>query len=341
MSKYFEPYKLLPYQRNFILVNGERSIGKTYSTLKWIYKQCKDKGVEFMYIVRTQDEKKNGVLKEAWAKVLANEYPQDEVEFTTEEMILEIDEIKQVMGYCTALSEVVKIKKRSFPNVKYFIFDEYMLESKQSTQYYNGWKEPDALLSIYHTVDREEDRVICFMLGNNTSFYNPYHMHKAFNIPSNVKKGEMWMSENVLFYWAESSEELKEDKAKCKFLQMLEGTDYGTYAKDGEYIDDNYNLVEPLTNSSRYMFTFQYMGNQFGVYSDLKEGKVYVHDKIDPSCKFIYALTIDDHKENTSLSKGGNYTQLKWFADNFKAGNVRFTSMETKVKIEKGIAIIL
>lgn len=339
-------YEILPYQRNFNLINGERSLGKTYTCQMYVIDKCIDKGWEFIYIVRTQDEKKNGVLEDAFKKVTSNEFSQYNFAYTIENMyrVIEHPESditeKIQIGYCIALSEAAKIKKRSFPNVKFIIFDEYMLEEKQAISYVNGWKEPDLLLSIYHTVDREEDRVICFMLGNNTKFHNPYHLHPAFNIPP-IEKGGIWTSENVLFQYAVGSKELEQKKSKSKFLRMLEGSEYGTYAKDGNYIYDNYSFIDKMKNTARYSMTLEYQGESFGVYTDYKNGCIYISDKVDPSCKLIYALTIDDHKENTLLTRTKNVTQLKWLSDNFKMANVRFVSMQVKNKIEKGLALLL
>lgn len=339
-------YDILPFQRNFNLINGERSLGKTYTCQMYVLDKCLEKGWEFVYIVRTQDEKKHGVLEQAFQKVTAREFKDKSFDYTIEDMVLcqeslECDVVEKTqLGYCIALSEAVKIKKRSFPNVKFIIFDEYMLEEKQQISYVNGWKEPDLLLSLYHTIDREEDRVITFMLGNNTKFHNPYHLHQAFNIPM-IDRGGIWTSENVLFQNAVGSEGLKDKKEKSKFLRMLNNTDYGKYAKDGQYVYDNYSFVAKINPTAHYGFTLEYDGNIFGVYNDYKNGVIFISDKVDPSCRLIYALTISDHKENTLLTRSNNVTQLKWLADNFKRGNVRFISMEIKMKVEKGIALLL
>lgn len=338
-------YEILPYQRNFNLINGERSLGKTYTCQKYVLDKCLTKGLEFVYIVRTQTEKSKGILESGFKKVTQNEFKYTNFGYTTEDMfkVIELEDgtnEKIQLGYCIALSEAAKIKKRSFPNVKYIIFDEYMLEEKQSISYVNGWKEPELLLSIYHTIDREEDRVICFMLGNNTKFHNPYHMHPAFNIPP-IEKGGIWTSENVLFQYAVGSVELKQHKTKSKFLRMLENTEYGKYAKDGDYVYDNYSFVEKMRTTARYYFTIEYNKQKFGVYNDLQNGVIYISDKVDESCKLVYALTLEDHKENTLLTKSHNLTQLKWLANHYKLGNVRFVSMEIKMKAEKGIALLL
>lgn len=346
MNKYWNINQILPYQRCFNLINGERSIGKTYTCEKFCLDRALTKGQEFVYLVRTQDEKKKGVMEKGFAKVIAQEFPKSHIETTTEEMVQVIEDEKgdviekNVLGYCLALSEAVKIKKRSFPNVKWLIFDEYMLEEKQSSGYVNGWNEPDLFLSIYHTIDRERDKVVCFLLGNNTSFYNPYHMHPAFNVAP-INRGEIWYSENVLFQWASSTDELKHEKSRCKFLKMIDNTDYGKYAKHGDYVDDNIEFIENRSPWAYHYFAIEYENNRYGVWCDNKSGKVFIDNKSDPDCRIVYALTLNDHNENTMLTRTKNVALLQWLAKNFKLGNVRFTSMIVKVKAEKAIALIL
>lgn len=204
-----------------------------------------------------------------------------------------------------------------------------MLEEKQSTGYVNGWSEPDAFLSIYHTIDREEDRVICFLLGNNTSFYNPYHLHPAFNIPK-IEKGGLWCSENVLFQWAVSTAELKQEKSHSKFLKMLQGSDYGTYAAGGDYIDDSDNCIQERTQHAQFMFNIIVLKKYYGIWHDSHYGITFVSEKFDPSCKYNFAFDICDHTENTTLAKRNNSSLLNWLARAFKRGDVRYENMTVK-----------
>lgn len=333
-------YEVLSYQRNFNFINGIRSIGKSYTGQKFFLDQAINKNKNFMYLVRTKDEKLKGAFYDGFKKVVTKEFSEYMIEFTTDTCILDDGENKRVLGYCYALSEDIQMKKKSFMDVYWIMFDEYMLEPKYEKLYVDGWKEPDHLLSIYHTIDREEDRVKVFCFGNNTKFYNPYHMHKAFKIPTNIKLGDIWASENVLFQWAKPSEKLKEYQKDSKFLRMISDTEYGNYANKGKYIGDNSNLVEKMEGSCTYNFTLIYEGKSFGVYSNLKKGRIYISNKVDKTCKLIYALTLDDHSENTLLLNS-KITQLKWFATNFKRGIVRFTSMEVKAFIEPGITLLM
>lgn len=72
---YWDINKILPYQRNFNLINGERSIGKTYTTQKWVVGKCLEKHQQFVYLVRTQSEKKEGFSKEPLKRLCLRNTP--------------------------------------------------------------------------------------------------------------------------------------------------------------------------------------------------------------------------------------------------------------------------
>lgn len=328
MSKYWNIYEILPYQRMFNFINAPRSIGKSYTTQKFMIDKAINKGIEFIYIVRTIKQLENGVFKDAFKKVINNEFGQYQIEFTNDTAYIINDDVKTIIGYCLALSDYTNNKLKSYPLVKYTMFDEYMLEADSTSRYVNGWREPELLINTIHTIDREENRVICFLLGNNTSFYNPYHMFKAFDIKP-INPGEIYTNKICLYQWAIPSTELMEDKEKNIFLQSLMDTAYGKYAVSGEYIDDKVVFIEKRPPLSRHVFRFSYLDITYGVWKDNTTGKIYISNKYDPS-SLHYALTTSDHTENTLLTKDKKATMLKWLASNYKIGNVKFESMEIK-----------
>lgn len=322
---YFEINPLLTYNANFILVNGVRSIGKSYGTLKYMIKKCIEIKQEFVYLCRTQIEKKNGVLEKALDKVITNEFGKYEITFDKENGYIN----GEVFCYCFALTEMKALKRRSFQNVKYIFFDEYTLEN--NIGYINGWHEPDLLLNIYHTIDRDTDKVICFMMGNNTNFYNPYHIHNAFNIPR-VAKGEIYHNGNVVFYNADISQELAEKKNSSKFSQMIANSDYGSYANAGEYSDQNEtDFISKLHNKNMYICTIRIDGQNFGMYHDHITNYIIISDKWQEHCAKRYAINIKDMTADTVLLIKQDYV-AKFIAKNMKFSSLKFVSMETKIK---------
>ena len=353
--KYWNIGQILPFQRCFNFIDGPRSIGKTYGTLKFLVRKARDTGQEFSYIVRTQDEKKKGVFEKAFEKVLNQEFPDDHFLFerdimyyvhydeeipenATEKELKALPKTLYTLGYCHALSEAVKLKKYSFPKVKYMVFDEYMLEPAQAKSYVNGWHEPDLLLSIYHTIDRDQDKVICFLLGNNTNFYNPYHLHPAFNIPL-VEKGSIWTSDNVLFQNADITQELQEEKARSKFQQMVRESQYGRYATEGIYTDQDSTFIEKRTRKAKHIFSMKHNETIFGIWLDSDSGILYIDNKFDPSNGIIFAMTIQDQTENTFIDKKSFY--IRYLARSFMSGNVRFTSPTVRALADPAIRMII
>lgn len=344
-SKYYDPTRILPYQRNFIFINGVRSIGKTYSWQLFILDYCLKNDMEFIYLVRTKFQiRQNKIFKAAFEKVLL-EFPNLIYEIKDDAITIKYftsdkKQQERILGRCISISGYREVKQMSFPNVKFIMFDEYMIEGESTREYVDGFQEPNRVLSIYHTIDRDEDRVIFIGLGNNTTFYNPYHMHPAFNIPY-TPQGGLWMSENVLFQWASPSELLREEKSKTRFDRMIQGSLYGNYASKGDYVNDSANLVEQRTKKSIYYFTLDYLGKSYGVFVDEYKGVGYISEKYDEDYPRRHALTLKDHKENTLLTKGKTSHDIDWLSKQFKLGNIRYESMEIKALIEKGITLIL
>lgn len=333
---YWNPYELLPYQRNFMFVNSTRKDGKTYGTQYHFIKRYLKFNEQFVMITRTDGEIKNGVFREAFQKILYEQFPDLTVEFKGNKMYKteSTDKgkfiITDTIGYALALKQTVKRKKESYPRVKWAYMDEYMLEPQDTWQYVNGWKEPDALLNLYHTIDAEEDRVKIFLLGNNTSFYNPYHLHPAFNIPP-TKPGKIWTSENVLFQHYVPSQKLREKKSQSKFLRMIDGTQYGNYALQGQYIGDNEEFIATRPNRAQFIFIIKLNDEKYGVWGD--NNKCYISNKMIDNCPTIIALSKSDISEDANYKHRQNKL-TKFMLDRLLKSAVYYENQTIKAKVK-------
>lgn len=327
---YFDPKFYLPYQRNFILVNSERTIGKTYSTQKFMIERGIAKGERFVYYVRVQDEKKSGVFEGAFQKVMMEQFPDMTFKFRGNQCYYIPDEDTQfLMGTCVALSEANKTKRINVPRSRWGFFDEYVLDALRASEYVSGWDEPILFLKSYHTIDREEDYQTVFMMGNNIEFYNPYHIHKAFNIPY-TEKNQIWMSENVIFHNIEASKALKEKKQKSKFLNMIKDTSYGNYAVGGEYAQDSRSFIEKRKNTAKLKFVFEGNKQTYGCWWDVTRGLAYIDRKYDKNFRVWYTYDETTMDERKILIKGKEVFNAAWLGNMFKRGFVRWDSPETK-----------
>lgn len=330
-NMYWNIGEILPYQRPFNFINGPRSIGKTYTCLKWLIKQAL-KGREFAYIVRTQDEKKSGVLEQALQKVLQNEYPDIDVIFSADAGVCE----KRVLCRCFALTEAVKLKRRSFPNVHFFFFDEYTIEDG-SARYINGFQEPELFFNIFHTVDREENRVRCFFMGNNTSYYNPYHLYPAFGLPGvveMVEPGEIWTNNVTLFQRAIPSVELEEKRSGVGYLKALEKTRYGEYAVGGTYRDDGYQPIRSLGANEIYRATVHTPDTVAAIYTNPVSRTCTISDAVNESYRIKFSLVKEGFKDGYPymLPVFKEWQTLLRFA--VTNNQLFYTSMGVKAKVE-------
>ena len=112
---------------------------------------------------------------------------------------------------------------------------------------------------------------------------------------------------------------------------MLNGTPYEKYAMQNQILDKNNFFIEKKKGSSRFSFAFIYNQEYYGVWNDFKEGKIYVSKDYDSYSPYIYAVTKNDHRPNIMLINSiRKNSQLKFFIENYKLGNVYYESQKIK-----------
>lgn len=326
---------LFTYEQHFFFLNGPRATGKTYSLQKIMIKKALKTGCEIGYFCRTKDEWASGVVLNAFEKVFANEFPELLIEDRKHDVWCMDPETnawrKLIVGF--PLSQYYKWKNLSFPKVNFCLFDEYMLEIKDGiTQghYINGYGEPDALISLYDTIDRRESRLKVFFCGNNTSFYNPYHVHNMFKsafrrVP---KKGEIVKTNNVVFWRVLPSPELEKRLKETALAKMAGDTAYGTYAFDGEYQDDVSSVV-PMTAGARTLFGLRHGATTVYVHAGMYENQevYWLCTRGNANAK-VYAVRGNDVTANVTLFAGTFWSDL--FSTVHRSGRVFFADQKTK-----------
>lgn len=323
-------YDILPYQRMFNMINSERLTGKTYTTQMYILDRAIDKGQEFVYICRTIKERDENILGEAFDKVIQREF--SGYAFDIDKHTISLD--GQVLGRCIALSEADKIKKRNYPNVYNMMFDEYIIAPDSPAQYVGGNKEPTLLLNIYHTIDRDTNRLRCFMLANTLQFYNPYHMHKAFAVP-HIDVGQIWYNKYILFQRPKPSQALTDIKNKSLFEQMIDGTDYGDYANNGVYIFENKNfVVDKLPQDLTYFATICSETEKYGIWHDNINNLLYISPNFEPTYLINIALSVKDLTSDSILSTKAKTAHVKFLQKFLVTGRVYYVGEVLKAKLQ-------
>ena len=248
---------LLSYNRNFVFINGKRSIGKTYSVLTFLISEAivDKENKRFIYLVRTNKEKESAILRKATSKVVREQFKKHIIEYTNTELIYKENEDDKgtVIAECLSLNEAYKMKKSSFSEYKYMFFDEYILEDENF--YLNN--EVNLFLNLYHTIDRDCDKLKVIFCANNINFYNIYHTHEAFNISQKADKKGIYKNKFCVYYNCQN-EEIFNNK-KSKFSEMIENTDYNLYNKN-EYFMNTPCKIKSLSRNYKNIGVYKGIG---------------------------------------------------------------------------------
>lgn len=174
------------------LVVGGRGVGKTFNVKKSILPDLFFNGVSMIYLrrlgVEIDDlEKGNFITKEllqvTFGDRFAN-YNEDKtknlVKFTIDD---EIHELKfyghhlyfdgRIIVYFTALSRAGRVKSNDYPDTKYIVYDEVIIDKKIMPNARYIRNEFTVLLNFIETVKRKRKDFYLFMLSNVGENFNP------------------------------------------------------------------------------------------------------------------------------------------------------------------------
>jgi hypothetical protein len=325
---YFDIDKTLSHNCLFNIIIGPRGNGKTYSAKKRGIKNFIKKSEQFIYL-RRRDSELQKVKKDLFADINLNQEFEHEVKFESNMYYYN----EQVAGYAVPLSTAYQLKSASFPRVSFIIYDEFITDT-DNTNYLKN--EVQAFLDFYETINRMRETKVVF-LANAVSFVNPYTVEWNLRLPKDsdiVKKNDMLLE-------LVRNEAYIQKKKSTRFGKMIEGTKYGDYAINNKFLKDNDTFIGQKNGSAKYFFTFKYMDILYGVWLDFVLGKMWVSYDIDPTCKLIYSLTMDDHSENTVLVKSLNKsTCFQIFNNYYRQGNLYSENMKIKYVVNEVIKML-
>ena len=327
---WYDYAKILTYNAFMNYLIGERGVGKTYGASKFCINRFINKDEEFVYIRRFKSDLQKSLPKFFEAITKNNEFPEHEL--ATKGSKFYID--NKICGYGIALTSAQSLKSTNFSKVKTIIFDEFIIE--EGSQYYLK-NEVETFLGLIETIARMRD-VRIFMLGNAYTITNPYFIYFDINLPYNSDI-KTYKNGLILIQYM-NNQEYREAKAKTKFGQLTEGTEYSKYANENNFRLDNNNFIEKKTGNSKCSFGIKYKDNVFGVWFDFNEGKIFVSKDINSTQ--IFACTLNDHTPNTMLlSAIKDYNCWKTFIKNYKLGNVYFDNIKTKNLVQELLKLCL
>jgi len=309
---YYNPNKLLSYDRILNFVIGARGIGKTYGWKKYAIKRFIKHGEQFIYLKRYRTDIKGS---EQFFDAVSREFPEHNFKVKGRELCID----DKLAGWIMPLSSWQSVKSREFPNVCTILYDEFLLESSSKQMYMQD--EPEALLNLMDTVirNRNNARVIC--MSNAVSIVNPFFLY--FNLIPDIKR--RFNAYEDIVVEIPDSVDFAEERKKTKFGRLISKTEYGAFSLGNEFINDSQVFIQRRTKESKFQFSIVYNGMIMGIWVDVDETLMFLSNDYDPSTKSKFALTTDDLNENTLLMTNWNqHYYLKKFAIAFKNGCLRF-----------------
>lgn len=327
--KYYSCEKVLSYNKPYTFAMSNRGTGKTTDFTRFIVKRFLEKGLQFIYLKRCYEDIISTAPEFFNSDYLKMKFPGHEFEFKKKKFYID----GQIAGYPMVLNTPTRNKGIPLEHIGTILFDEFLTEdNRYITTANNPYQEVHNLCSLIETINRgvgrlyrEELKVI--MLANSVSLINPYFacwdIDKAFVPGKRFMTGRDWVLEFFI------DEDIARAKAESPFGRMAQKAGYGDYAFGNQFYLDNNAFIEDIKPHYWHHCNLIYAGETYGIYEDKKKGIFYISEKYDPRCLITYALSDEDHNENTyALSRKQDL--YKNLVENFEYGNVRFSSMRCK-----------
>lgn len=310
-SLYYDPNKMLSYDRILNFIIGARGIGKSYAMKKHPIKRFIKYGEQFIYVRRYKPElKKIG----NYFNDIAQEFPNHEFKVKGRQFFID----GKLAGWAIPLSAWQSEKSNAYPMVTTIVFDEFIRERDNSGYIPN---EVDALLNLMDTVFRTRENGRCICLSNAVSVINPYFVY--FGLVPDINK--RFNAYKHILIEIPDSKDFSDERRKTKFGQLIDGTEYGEMSLDNEFVNDSDVFIEKRSKISKFVFSIVYKGMRMGVWVDTQQMLLYLTADHDPSTKNVYALTADDLEEDMILVS--NYKKnyhIRKLCSAFMNGQLRF-----------------
>ena len=314
-SFYYTLQRVLSFNALINFIIGERGVGKSFSSKKHVINRFIKKGEEFVYLRRYKTELKSSVPK--FFDDIIDEKVFPEATFKVKNNNLYIND--KIAGYALPLSTANILKSTSYSKVKTIIFDKGCYHYLQN--------EVEQFLDIIETVGRLRD-IKVFMLGNAISITNPYFTYFNLSLPYNSDIA-LFKDGSILVNYIKN-EIYREIKKASRFGKLIEGTDYGRYAIDNEFLRDSKSFIKKKEKWSKFYFILILNNKPYGIWNDYKNGFMFISEDYDPNCPVRYALNTKDHSESSVLIRVRNSPLIKSVIDHYRLARLCFENQKIK-----------
>ena len=327
-SIFYNPEKILSYNALLNIIIGERGVGKTYSFKTFAVKRFLNKGKQFAYIRRYDTDLEASVgntTDNKFFEQIRKEFPNSEFKISKSKKVRKLFIDGKICGYALPLSAADSLKSSSYENVDIIIYDEFQLK-EGSTQHYLR-NEPEIILDLIETIGRLRDiRVFC--LGNAISSTSPLMYYFDVSLPYNTNI-KLFKDGTIAIEYIKN-EKYREVKKASRFGKLIDGTKYGKYAIDNEFLTDSKAFIHKKDKNAKFYFILYVNGKQYGVWRDFKNQVIYISNDIDPNCPIKFAINESDHNESTIFAKVRSNFWFKQIINHYRLARLCFESQAVK-----------
>ena len=334
---------------DFLLLLGERSNGKSYSSKNLILRQCYLYAQEFIYLRRYDLDTKDSLCVSYF-----NDCPVEDMtngEYTCIDVwrkgiyFSNVDENGKIkhgkkIGYCHALSSAEHYKSLSFPDVNYIIYEEVV--SQDGRYLFN---EPSKLQQYVSTIYRNRKGKV-ILIGNTISRICPYY--REWNLK--ISKQKLGTMEDYVFH-NDNGDDTRLRVYLTDSLNYNSGMFFGLPSKNitkGAYdVIECPHLEKPLSQYTKiYQIVIQYNEFKFlcSFLQDKSENKFcwYIEPKtteIKPGTRVVSNLFSADPLWTNKISTALSPSEDKIFRF-FNKGNVCYSDNLTGTEFQNIIQYV-
>lgn len=227
-NEFWTPKSLLETDDRIFLVVGGRGVGKTFNVTGEALDDLFFNNVSMVYLRRLgveidELEKNNFITEEMLRVYFGNRFSDFNADESKQIMRFSIDgaihEIKAIRNkiffddrcivYFIALSRAGHVKSNNYPDVKYLVFDEVIIDRSIMPNARYIRNEFTVLLNLIETIKRKREDFYLFMLSNVGENFNPIFAGLGYYLThEDIKKGFVEREDYCVQFVENKQEEL-------------------------------------------------------------------------------------------------------------------------------------
>ena len=319
-------------QGEFFLALGAKDIGKTFGLRLACIEEFLKTKYRFVEICRTKSER-DEVMAGYYDKIQSDGFFKDYL-FKAEKNAgwiakKPLDDEQPIWELCTyfvALSAFQVEKRRTFTDMRRFVFDEAVIDKKDKYHKYLP-NEYFILANLLDSITREQPNdnpfYKIYLLGNSVDLTCPYL--RFLGVDKVPKFGfTFYRNKTVLLHYIEPWD-AADRRARTLVGRMLEGTSEASVVFDNEFSIAGDGEIAPKSSAAKYAYALKFAGNVFAVWIDYKQAIFYVCPKIPKGAGNVLALTKADNRIDYQAVKRTNQ-YMKMLVDVYYANGIRYSS---------------